>query len=166
MEYIFDLWSWTIVASIVGMVTGVLALVISVLNHLRVNAMKSLDLRLEAGRTKNEIEAALKKVQLLHGSTNNSHRIFAEMMGMSQSSMMDIWRSKQVKNTASIEEWAKQFSGINIGDLKNSPEKLEKALILLHGILEQINSLINEYENTIAEDEKTIANVDRQRQQL
>lgn len=168
MEYISNVFDWTFAASIVGMVTGVLALFFTWLNYRKVNAMKALDLRLKIGETYNDIDAAVKKVAELHLNAGKSAIVTAYQSGVDRDRSTDntLFREKWGGEAKIIKKWERQCSTGGSNHLKDTPKELEANYIKLHGKLSEINSLIHSYETSMSEDDKTQADIERHRQQL
>jgi hypothetical protein len=137
-------WDWSALAGIVGTATGIISLV-------KVNRLKSLDLRMERGQLINTIQVKLDGLTDLCKKANSSriHRFAAQ--GLSNSGSMEKWKNdyKDYENRIGI--FLNRFSDLK--NKKHPSRNLEKNILELHSVKEGVCSLIDNLEASIAEDD-------------
>lgn len=132
------------IAGIVGAVTGIISLV-------QVKKVKSLDLRMEQGRLRNAVQIGLDNLNDLADKANQSRIYRFSAQGISQSGAMQKWKTDFEKKKNDIQELSQKFS-----TLKNETvfgAALEKNILDLHLIEEQIKSITSDFSSSIAEDD-------------
>ena len=155
MEYISNVFDWTIAASIVGMVTGVLALIITWRNHRKVDSMKSLDLRVECKRVQLKFTTTLKSTSELHNKAKRSRTAVASATGMLGSGKLVAWNNEWSEDALKIASLDKEKLLSDADFASSTLSKLEDTLLRIEGMLAEVEQLNNKYAAAIQDDDKT-----------
>jgi hypothetical protein len=137
-------FDWSTIAGLIGALTGIISLV-------KVSKLKSLDLRMERGREINTIQVKMDSLNDLCKEANESRVRRAAAQGISNSSVMEKWKIDHKEHEENIEALSKQFLALK--DKRFSNKNLEKNILELHHIKEQVCSLIDNLGASIAEDD-------------
>ena len=137
----------------IGAVTGVVAMIISVISYRRVSAMKSLDLRLEAHRTRNNAHAALDNLVELREDAINSRKAVAAAIGMSFSGAMEKWQNQWDQDKEGIKAFSSAVPGTDVDFDSLSPKDLEARIVALHRTQGSIETMIKRYQADLLSDE-------------
>jgi len=135
---------WSVIAGVIGAATGIVSLV-------KVSKLKSLDLRMERGKVINTIRVKLDSLNDLCQKADQSRVYRFAAQGLSQSGSMEKWKKELERHQEAIKDLSDGFSILK--DEKVSGDKLEKNILELHGIDEQIKSILDDLKSSIAEDD-------------
>lgn len=149
---------WT---SYVGMITGISGAIMGFISFRRVNAFKSLDLRLDLRKAVKTLFQKHSELSELITSSNRSHIATAAAAGMTGSGRMKQWEQKVGEDTNFIEGLKEQFPEKDEKFSSLSAEKLESKLVEVHDIQEILLGLIEKYKSSIEEDDKTREHIRR-----
>ena len=135
---------WSVIAGVIGAATGIVSLV-------KVSKLKSLDLRMERGKVINTIRVKLDSLNDLCQKADQSRVYRFAAQGLSQSGSMEKWKKELERHQEANKDLSDGFSILK--DEKVSGDKLEKNILELHGIDEQIKSILDDLKSSIAEDD-------------
>lgn len=136
--------SLSALTGIIGAVTGIISLV-------KVNRLKSLDLRMERGQLINAIQVKLDGLTDLCKKANTSRTNRFAAQGLSKSGSMEKWKKEYKEYENRAKALLNQFTDLN--DKKTPNKKLEENILQLHFVKEQARSLIESLEASMAEDD-------------
>jgi len=140
---------WT---SYVGMATGVAGFVLAFISLKKTSSLKSLDLRLELGKTVNKIENGLSQATKLIDDANNSRVAVASAMGRGRSGMMVRWGEQIETDKNTINQLSNDLLGFK-DYTKLNQNKLESNLLGIHKIEIQLIEIKDKYNKSIADDD-------------
>jgi len=141
---LFSSLDWSAIAGVIGAITGIISLV-------KVSKLKSLDLRMERGKVINTIRVNLDNLNDLSQKADQSRIYRFSAQGLSKSGSMEKWKQEFEKHKETIKNLSNRFTILKDGKL--SGDKLEQNILELHGITEQIKSVIDALQSSIAEDD-------------
>ena len=144
---------WT---SYVGMITGISGAIMGFIGYRKVNAFKSLDLRLELRKSVNSSFQKHSELSDLIATSNGSRKATAAAAGMTSSGRMQLWEQEVEKDTKYINELKEQSPEKDESFTSLTTEKLESKLVEAHDLQETLLGLIDKYKSAIEEDNKTI----------
>lgn len=135
---------WSAIAGVIGAVTGIISLV-------KVSKLKSLDLRMERGKVINTIRVQLEGLNDLCQKADQSRVYRFAAQGLSKSGSMEKWKKEIGQHKEIIKDLSGGFSILK--KEKVSGDRLEKNILELHGIDEQIKSIIDDLKGSIVVDD-------------
>jgi len=140
--------------SIVALFAGITGAITGVRSLKKVDALKSLDLRLECGKPLNSVEILLENLPELIDKANQSRTNRLAAQGLSRSGVMDKWKDTHQISMSLIKKFSDQYKALKEKDNLNNPPKELKNYLLEIDLLEgKINSLIGDLNNSISEDD-------------
>lgn len=137
----------------IGAVISVVAVIISMISYRRVSAMKSLDLRLEAHRARNNAHTTLEYLKKLREEAINSRKAVASATGMFFSGAMKKWQGQWDQDEESIKTLSSEVPGVDVDYVSLGPKELETKIVALHRTQGSINTLTKRYEDGLQSDE-------------
>jgi hypothetical protein len=139
---------------ILGGVTGILGLVISIVNYRRVSHIKALDMRLDLRRKSSDYLDLVKTLPAHLEHANQSRIRVSAALGLSGSGIMVVWQREFDSDRAKADELmltSAQFAG----DFKTlSRDELEARLIELHSLDGRARRMKEKYAASIATDDR------------
>ena len=137
----------------VGMLTGVIAIAISIISLRRVNKIESQNLRMARGNSINSIEILLGEANSLGEKANNSRTNYLAAAGRFNSGTRIKWEEFYKESQKSIKIIFAQFEKVKVK--KPTSKYLEKDILDLDMIEKKINKIITDYKESIAEDNQS-----------
>ena len=120
------------IAGIVGAITGAVALIVSIKSHVRVNAMKALDLRLELGKAFNNLDVVQSGIVGYLDSVHKSHLHVLAATGRNQSGAMKLFEEDFAKDKVRLKGFMASQPKRESSYDRYSPDELEKYLTAVH----------------------------------
>lgn len=142
------------VAGVIGMITGVVALVVSIKSYLIVSAMKALDLRLELQKAFNNLDVVLSGIDAYSDFVHQSHLRVLAATGRNQSGEMKLFEEDFAKDKARLRGLLASQPQRETHYEGRSPSDLEKLLIAVHAFHVQIEDLRGKYQRLFESDEE------------
>ncbi|MCF8466947.1 MAG: hypothetical protein K9G33_06055 [Sneathiella sp.] len=146
------------IASAVAILTGIVGSITGIVSLIKVNKLKSLDLRMEHGRLQNIIQVRLDDINKLCEKADSSRKAIYSARGLTNSGSSEKWKAEILENKSKIGKLSEQFSKQKTVTSPLSIQNLEVRVIELHNIEQQIKFLTEAFKASIAEDD-----VDRER---
>ena len=141
------------ITGITGAVTGVIALIVSIKNYLRVSAMKALDLRLELQKSFNNLDIVLSGVDSYIEFVHKSHMHVMAATGRNQSGEMKMFEEEFANEKARLRRLLANQPRRDGNYEKQSPGELEKLLVSVHAFQMQVADLRGKYLSLYEADE-------------
>jgi len=137
-----------------GAATGLFGAVVSWVSFRRTGNFKSLELRLELGKSASELEVAVDALPQLLDHAKRSREALSAAMGMNRSGAHAIWMETLNADYARIgairadmPDHSRAFAKLSHGDL-------EARMVSIHALRTKAAQLQEKYEACIAEDDK------------
>jgi hypothetical protein len=141
------------ITGITGAVTGVIALLISIKNYVRVSALKALDLRLELQKSFNNLDVVLSGVQGYLDFVHQSHMRVLAATGRNQSGEMKLFEEEFANDMARLRRLLDTQPRRDANYEKHTPGELEKLLVSVHAFQVQVADLRGKYQRLFEADE-------------
>lgn len=138
---------------IIGALSGVSGVVVSVISYRRVKAIKTLDLRLELNRERNETQTAFTRLVDLKAQAIESRKAVAAATGRVHGGAMKQWQQQWEQDQERIEQLRGQIPTEDVDYQGMSTQDLEARLVELHRVKLHVTDLINKYEADLASDD-------------
>lgn len=140
---------WT---GVVGAVTGVAALVVSVIAYRRSNQVKSLDMRLELRKVVGESHGSLTNLRSLIEYAAGSRRAVLAARGQVRSGAMQLWeqtlttdRAEIARIAAALRSEAADFAALPVNNL-------EEELVAAYKLKASLSTLVEKYRAEVTAD--------------
>lgn len=142
------------VAGVIGTITGVVALVVSIKSYLIVSAMKALDLRLELQKAFNNLDVVLSGIDAYLDFVHQSHLRVLAATGRNQSGEMKLFEEDFAKDKARLRGLLASQPQRETHYEGRSPSDLERLLIAVHAFHVQIEDLRGKFQKLFESDEE------------
>ena len=142
------------ITGIIGTLSGIAALVVSVKNYRRVSAIKSLDLRVELQKAFNDHDLLRRGLEEFLDSVNRSHETVMSARGHLAGGVGQEWKKgftddkTALKRLLGIAPWAQGRYE------KLSPSELEAHLVTVHRSGGELRALREKYERILQKDDE------------
>ena len=141
------------ITGVTGAVTGIIALVVSIKNYLRVSAMKALDLRLELQKSFNNLDVVLSGIESHLDFVHQSHMRVLAATGRNLSGEIKLFEEEFASDKARLRRLLGSQPRRQTNYEKHTPDELEKLLISVHAFQVQIADLRSKYQTLFEADE-------------
>jgi hypothetical protein len=141
------------ITGLIGAVTGIIALMVSIKNYMRVSAMKALDLRLELQKSFNNVDVVLSGVEAYLDFVHQSHMRVLAATGRNQSGEMKIFEDDFANDRARLRRLLGSQPRRDANYEKHTPSDLENLLVSVHAFQGQIAELRGKYQKLFEADE-------------
>ncbi len=143
-----------IITGIVGAITGVIALIISIKNYMRVSAMKALDLRLELQRSFDNLDVVLSGIEGYLDYVHQSHMRVLAATGRNQSGEMTLFEEDFANDKTRLRRLLGSQPRRDANYEKCAPDELERLLVTVHAFQVQIAGIRSKYQKLFESDEE------------
>jgi hypothetical protein len=141
---------WT---SYVGMGTGIVGLILSVVSYRRTNNIRELELRLQLRKAANKALLDLATLKELLPSARRSHDHVAAARGMFRSGAMVLWREKYQEDEAKLKALVEASLATSDDFASLDLKALETKSADVHKLQLEIQQLTDKYRGTLAADD-------------
>jgi hypothetical protein len=141
---------WT---SYVGMASGMAGVLMAFFSGMKINKIKSLDLRIEFKRTLIDSDRELNSLQERMAQANRSRTNMSAALGRTGSGMMKQWAEDFEKNQGKLERLKLEIPDKDEKYGKLKPSELEDKLIEIHALQGRISTLTDFYTESMKKDE-------------
>lgn len=141
------------ITGVVGAVTGIIALIVSIKNYVRVSAMKALDLRLELQKSFSNLDVMLSGVEGYLDFVHQSHMRVLAATGHNQSGEMKIFEADFSNDKTRIRRLLGSQPLREASYERHTPDDLEKLLVSVHAFQVQVADLRSKYQHIFEADE-------------
>lgn len=141
------------ITGITGAVIGVIALVISIKNYVRVSTLKALDLRLELQKSFNNLDVVLSGVEGYFDFVHQSHMRVLVATGRNQSGEMKLFEEEFANDKARLRRLLGTQPRRDANYEKHTPDELEKLLVSVHAFQVQVADLRSKYQRLFEADD-------------
>jgi hypothetical protein len=138
---------------ITGAVAGVIALIISVKNYVRVSALKALDLRLELQKSFSNLDIVLSGVESYLDFVHQSHLRVLAAAGRNQSGEMKLFEEECATDKARLRRLLGTQPRREASYERHTPEQLEQLLVSVHAFQVQVADIRGKYQRLFEADE-------------
>ena len=141
------------ITGVTGAVTGIIALIVSIKNYMRVSAMKSLDLRLELQKSFNNLDVVFSGVEGYLDFVHQSHMRVLAATGRNQSGEMKMFEEDFANDKARLRRLLGSQPRGEANYERHTPDDLEKLLVSVHAFQVQVADLRGKYQHLFEADE-------------
>jgi hypothetical protein len=141
------------VSGVIGAVTGVVALVVSIKTYINASAMKALDLRLELERTFNNLDIVLSGIDGYLDFARDSHLRVLAATGRNQSGEMQLFEEEFANDKTRLRRLLSSQPKREGNPERLSAHDLEKVLATTHAFHLQLADLRGKYQKLLDADE-------------
>ena len=141
------------ITGVAGAVTGIIALIISIKNYIRVSAMKSLDLRRELQKSFNNLDVVLSGVEGYLDFVHQSHIRVLAATGRNQSGEMKMFEEDFANDNARLRRLLGSQPRREATYERHTPNELEKLLVSVHAFQVQVADIRGKYQRLFEADE-------------
>ena len=147
------------IAGILGAMTGIVALIISIKSYLLVATMKAIDMRLELEKAFINLDLVTSGIDSYLDFVHQSHtRVFAAT-GLNQSGAMKLFEEDFAKNRARLRGLLGSQPRRKSSYDGHSPRDLENLLVEVHALHVQIAAIREKYQKLFESDEERQAEI-------
>jgi hypothetical protein len=136
-----------------GAVTGVIALIISIKNYVRVSELKSLDLRLDLQKSFNNLDIVLSGVEAYFDFVHQSHMRVLSATGRNQSGEMKLFEEEFANDKARLRRLLGTQPRRQANYEKHTPDELEIESVSVHAFQVQVADLRGKYQRLLEADD-------------
>lgn len=141
------------IAGVIGTITGVVALIVSMKSHTRVSAMKALDLRLELGKAFDNLGIVLSGIDGYLDYVHQSHLHVLAATGRNQSGEMKLFEADFENDKGRLRGLLGSQPRRDADYTRYSPDQLERDLANVHAFHVQVAALRAKYQALFDSDE-------------
>ena len=141
------------ITGVIGAIAGIIALIVSIKNYMRVSAMKALDLRLELQKSFNNLDAVLSGIEGYLDYVHQSHVRVLAATGRNQSGEMKLFEEDFAKDKTRLRGLLGSQPRRDANYEKHTPDELERLLVSVHAFQVQIADLRGKYQKLFEADE-------------
>jgi hydroxymethylpyrimidine pyrophosphatase-like HAD family hydrolase len=145
--------SFTIIASSIGMITGIVGAITGIWSAKKANDLKSLDLRLESGQINNNIKVKLDSIDDLLKQADRSRTFRLAAQGNAKSGVMEKWQTDKENHATSIKEFKNNFLKLEAQPSNSKTKELENKILKLGLLKERVDAVIAQLKQSIQEDD-------------
>ena len=144
---------FAIITGVIGAVTGIIALIVSIKSYVRVSAMKALDLRLELQKSFNSVDVVLSGVEGYLDFVHQSHMRVLAATGRNQSGEMKVFEEEFANDKARLRRLLGSQPRREATYARRTPDDLENLLVSVHAFQVQAADIRNKYQQLFEADE-------------
>jgi hypothetical protein len=148
-----QLWL-TILASVVGMCTGITGTVVALISYRRVSRMKALDLRLELRKAFADADRDLQALPDAINTGNRSRQAVQAAMGTGRSGAMELWYKQVAQDLTAVGEWAAALALLDGDYATFTTARLESTLVDVYRIRGNAEQTAARYRAALADDDR------------
>ena len=141
------------ITGVTGAITGVIALIVSIKNYLRISSMKALDLRLELQKSFNTLDVVLSGIEGYLDFVRESHMRVLAATGRNQSGEMKLFEEDFASDRTRLRGLLATQPRREASYEKLGPDKLEEQLVSVHAFQVQVTDLRGKYQRLFEADE-------------
>jgi hypothetical protein len=141
------------IAGVIGTITGVVALIVSIKSYARVSAMKALDLRLELGKAFDNLDIVLSGIEGYLDYVHQSHLRVLAATGRNQSGEMKQFDADFESDMARLRGLLGSQPKRDTDYARYPPDELERDLAAVHAFHVQVAALRAKYQALFDSDE-------------
>jgi hypothetical protein len=142
------------VTGAIGAITGVVALLVSAKNYSRVSAMKALDLRLELGRTWDNLDLVLAGIEGYLDYVHQSHERVLAATGRLRSGEMQLFSQEFEADKARLRGLLATQPKREVEYGMYTPAELERVIASVHTFQVQVSSIRGKYQKILDTDDE------------
>lgn len=142
------------ITGIIGALSGIAGLVVSVKNYHRVSTIKALDLRLELKKAFNDLDRLRRGLEEFLDSVNQSHEAVMSARGQLSGGAGQIWRKDFADDKATLRRLLGLAPHVQGEYEKLSPSELEAQLVILHRSHGDLKGLREKFERLLEKDDE------------
>ena len=155
---------WTSYLGIVGTLTGIAGSIMGYISLKRSAQIKALDLRIELKRAEANVRSKHQSLRQLMNQANASRRKVASAKGLFSSSFMDKWNAELEADGKACEQLKTELANEPTDYDCLSSKELESKLIACHKTELKIQSLLDKYQASIANDSEQARQLQQDKQ--
>lgn len=144
---------FAMVTGVIGAITGVVALGVSIMSYMGVSTMKALDLRLELEKTFNNLDIVLSGIDSYLDFVHQSHLRVLAATGRNLSGEMELFEKEYARDKIRLRGLLGSQPRRENNYENYSPRELEKNLVSIHAFLVQVAELRAKYQRLFDADE-------------
>ena len=144
---------FALITGITGAVTGIIALVVSIKNYVRVSAMKALDLRLELQKSYNNLDVVLSGIEGYLDFVHQSHTRVLAATSRNQSGEMQLFEEEFANDKARLRRLLGAQPRRETNYESHTPEALKELLVSVHAFHGQVADIRGKYQRLFDADE-------------
>ncbi|OGA32205.1 MAG: hypothetical protein A3G80_11855 [Betaproteobacteria bacterium RIFCSPLOWO2_12_FULL_62_13b] len=141
------------ITGVIGAVTGIIAIIVSIKNYVRVSAMKALDLRLELQKSFNNLDVVLSGVEAYLDFVHQSHMRVLAATGRNQSGEMKMFEDDFANDKARLRRLLGSQPRREANYERHTPGDLEKLVVSVHAFQGRVAELRGKYQKLFEADE-------------
>jgi hypothetical protein len=141
------------IAGVIGTITGVVALILSIKSYARVSAMKALDLRLELGKAFANLDIVLSGIDGYLDYVHQSHLRVLAATGRNRSGEMEEFEADFANDKARLRGLLGSQPKRDTDYTRYSPDELERDLATVHAFHALVAALRAKYQALFDSDE-------------
>ena len=149
---------WTgyvgMVTGIVGAITGIAGAIMGYVSYKKSNEIKSLDMRIELKKSKENFAIHLKQTEEFLPLANQSRIRVAAGTGKRLSGAMVQWKQEFESDQEDLKKIADEFSKLIKNYDELTPVELEEELLNIHRLRNRLSEIKDKYNSAFEEDNK------------
>ena len=142
------------ISGIVGAITGIAGAVVAIVSYRKTVKLKTLDLRLELGKSISNLEHDLEQLPALLDHAKKSRKAISAARGMYSSGAMAHWTTQWEADSKSVQTLQEVLAELAKGYTDADPTVLEAKLIEAHSVTNSVRQVRQTYQTALTEDDR------------